>query len=78
MPCIVTLHSSKDSLKIHITPTLQRRETKRLSHASRKKWERTGDGILYKNRGVGRGKWMREEREVGEIEGNYATMLNIS
>ena len=21
---------------------------------------------------------MREEREVGEIEGNYATMLNIS
>ena len=31
-----------------------------------------------KNRGWGRGKWMREEREVGEIEGNYATMLNIS
>ena len=57
--CIVTLHSSKDSLKIHITRTLQRRETKRLSHVSRKKWERIG--------GWGRGKWMREEREVGEI-----------
>ena len=58
MPCIVTLHSSKDSLKIHITPTLQRRETKRLSHASRKKWERTGM-VSCKNRGVG-------EREVDE------------
>ena len=28
--------------------------------------------------GWGRGKWMREKREVGEIEGNYATVLNIS
>ena len=31
-----------------------------------------------KNRGWGRGKWMREEWEEGEMEGNYATMLNIS
>ena len=27
--------------------------------------------------GWGRGKWMREEREVGEIWGNYATMHNL-
>ena len=60
MPCIVTLHSSEDSLKIHITPTLQRRETKRLSHASRKKLSGRGQGMVFcKNRGVG-------EREVDE------------
>ena len=78
MPCIVTLHSSKDSLKIHITPELQRRETKRQSHASRKKWERTENRGRGVGGGGGRGKWMREEREVGEIGGNYGTMLNIS